>query len=725
VIVEIRVVGLSRAFRSRIRTLEPPVHNSIPSPSQPFDFRHPHSPSLTHQPRATDDQHYHLPRGGYWDFSGEQHMANVATLEELQLLSKEPEVYEREPISFPSPIVKSSASDALRSLQHQSHHLAVPGSPAVLLHQGGSAAVYPIDTSGTSAPGTPIHGHYYASPLAYSSPMAAAPAASPALQTQLMQMQNQMALLSQSIAMNAGANSAANNARPAAADSMMCFSLGERLGALHKHEELTKDELRDLQQTLHETVNGLGELRARHAVLEANLEFCKSSTTQMKSQQDKLVDHANDTTSSLVALGKDREHDRETSVRAQQALEKSVKHVASQLASVTQSTSDLMAQTREIANEQKHHEAEQRQLKKTNEAVRAELTSTLSRLQAAELRLERDREERDRLHAGMAERVSALDHELSESSARLEANWQRELAGANSRLERSLATLQRELRDAMQQQQQQMSAFQQQHQSQLLLLQTQQQQQFGGLASSLSIGTGLLSLLLQSLLPFLPYDRVQSIAAYCGSWCHALQTSPQMRTIWALLLAGDISLRVLDHFAPVLSRILVRLVGLDSLSPLTRLALRIVRLSLELGLLVQLAVAIGEWTRSLLHRARDSIQENYSDAKSSITKVATRTTLVLAPTLLVAGLYRYREQVFQGAAPVVERLQQQIQPTKRVLEWLRTADVLGAAATLLSVVPGIASSSPSPPVVVVDSTVISVPDGCAAAAATSGGTSVV
>jgi hypothetical protein len=67
---------------------------------------------------------------------------------------------------------------------------------------------------------------------------------SPQLQSQMLQLQSQMQLLSQmAVNQQAVVMSPMQHQPSPAKDPMLCFKLGERVGALHKHEEATKEAL--------------------------------------------------------------------------------------------------------------------------------------------------------------------------------------------------------------------------------------------------------------------------------------------------------------------------------------------------------------------------------------------------------------------------------------------------------------------------------------------------
>jgi hypothetical protein len=273
------------------------------------------------------------------------------------------------------------------------------------------------------------------------------------------------------------------------------------------------------------------------------------------------------------------------------------------------------------------------------------------------------------------------------------------------RHERELLVVQQLVRDSQQQQQQAAAHFQQHHQAQLLVLQTQYQHAasaassglggaaglIGGAAAglgSLAIGSGLLALVLQTLLPFVPYERVALLAQKLGQ-----ATSSFTRPAWLVLVVGDVLMRILERRAPLMVRIISRAVVGRDVSPTTLRLVRLVRLVLEAAVLLHLAIAIHDASRAAYQRLRAACQEHWSSAKQRIASTAKtvcttmggaqhvavvvvartdchaglcdefQVALVAGPTAVVAAGYRYRQEVGRGfgqVARVVRRARRRI-----------------------------------------------------------------
>jgi hypothetical protein len=141
---------------------------------------------------------------------------------------------------------------------------------------------------------------------------------------QMQQMQTQMTMLSQLAFNNALVqNQAQNNAGGSGAmrDPMLCFALGEKLGALSKGEELSKDMVSSLTGNLEQTAKTVADLQTQAEVTKSSLKVQSKAHERTIERLDKLGEDLSRIGRDLGELQKSQQYEcdlRKTSNESQQ-----------------------------------------------------------------------------------------------------------------------------------------------------------------------------------------------------------------------------------------------------------------------------------------------------------------------------------------------------------------------------------------------------------------------
>ena len=119
------------------------------------------------------------------------------------------------------------------------------------------------------------------------------------------------------------------------------------------------------------------------------------------------------------------------------------------------------------------------------------------------------------------------------------------------------------------------------------------------------VGGSLLALLLQGMLPFVPYESVHGIVQYVFSLVQPLSSSPSFKGVWTAAVACSIAARVLNRFFPLVARLLSAIIGIEGMSASSRWALSLARIVLEVGLALQLYAFVAMHVRKYCSELSD------------------------------------------------------------------------------------------------------------------------
>lgn len=452
---------------------------------------------------------------------------------------------------------------------------------------------------------------------------------SPMLQSQLMQMQSQLSMMSQL----ALANTQQAPASPAAAqrDSMLCFTLGERIGALHKHEEATKEDLSALKKGMEDNIKDIYEMRSKVAIVESELTQEQRSSKALRQHSQALDATAQEHSQVISRLEGDIQHEKSAAKTFKQAVEAKMTELAKSGRSCAAALTDIGKQLIQVENTNKRTTEDQAELKDRLETLRDQCQAICERMQAVELHWARDREQQKK-------RSKEVDETLRVN--REEAQKQ-------------LRSLERHMQDLVQQNsdhlQQQLQALRQDLSS---LSPTIHQLLASGAASQGMAGP-VTMFALQALLPFLSSERLAGI----GSWLARLYRKdwkllPHLRSIWCVVLLCDLGVRVVDWYFPWFSGVLGPALRLNVLSGNTLLVLRILRVFLEVGMMAQLMLSMYEFWQRFVASLKERIQVHAKSAKDLALKTAKVAVYCSVPAVvLTAGLvYYYRDSATAQAA---------------------------------------------------------------------------
>lgn len=498
-----------------------------------------------------------------------------------------------------------------------------------------------------SQPSTPVHERGYPGPgerlshaqaAAMHSPAPSSPAAhapvdayggSPMLQNQLMQMQSQLSMMSQL----ALANTHQASPSPAAAqrDSMLCFTLGERIGALHKHEEATKEGLSALKKGMEDNIKDIYDMRSKVAIVESELTQEQRSAKAIRQHCQALDSTSQEHSQVISRLEGDIQHEKSAAKTFKQAVESKIADLAKTGRSCAASITDIGKQLIQVENTNKHTTADQAELKERLQALRDQCQGICERMQAVELHWARDREQQKK-------RSKEVDETLRVN--REEAQKQ-------------LRSLERHMQDLVQQNsdhlQQQLQALRQDLSS---LSPTIHQLLASGAASQGMAGP-VTMFALQALLPFLSSERLAGI----GSWLASVYRKdwkllPHLRSIWCVVLLCDLGVRVVDWYFPWFSGILGPALKLNVLSGNTLLVLRILRVFFEVGMMAQLLLSIYEFWQRFLANLKERVRAHAKSAKRYAVTTAKVTAYCSVPTVMITAglLYYYKDTVTAQAA---------------------------------------------------------------------------
>jgi len=433
---------------------------------------------------------------------------------------------------------------------------------------------------------------------------------SPLLQNQLMQMQNQLSMMSQL----ALANTQQAPPSPAAAqrDSMLCFTLGERIGALHKHEEATKEDLSALKKGMEDNIKDIYDMRSKVAIVESELSQEQRAAKSLRQHCQALDSTAQEHSQMISRLDGDVQHERSSMKTLKQAMETKLAELGKASRSYAVTLTDLGKQLIQVENVNKRTAEEQGDLKEGVQVLREQCQAICERMQAVELHWTRDREQQKKRDKEVDEAVRVTREEAQKQLRSLERHMQDLIQQHSDHLQQQLQALRQDLSS---------------------LSPTIHQLLASGAASQGMAGP-VTMFALQALLPFLSSEKLAGI----GSWLARLYGKewtllPHLRSVWCVVLLCDLGIRVVDWYFPWFSGVLGPALRLNVLSGNTLMVLRILRVFLEVGLMAQLFVTIYECWQRFVARAKAWLKAHAQSAKTTL-KVAAFCAL---PTAVVAG----------------------------------------------------------------------------------------
>eukprot|EP01094_Clydonella_sp_ATCC50884_P012784 TRINITY_DN23067_c0_g1_i1.p1 TRINITY_DN23067_c0_g1~~TRINITY_DN23067_c0_g1_i1.p1 ORF type:complete len:573 (+),score=157.31 TRINITY_DN23067_c0_g1_i1:338-2056(+) len=454
---------------------------------------------------------------------------------------------------------------------------------------------------------------------------------SPQISNQLMQMQNQMSMMSQVMAMQS--HQPRREPETGQRDSMLCFSLGERLGALNKHEEITALELKDLQGTVQESAESVTKVRESLKLLEANIAYLQEKNTDEQQHVMRVEKNVQKIFKDVLSLGKDQEHDRIALREARDKQEHFLAEAAKQERRTRELIAEAKAQHASLSSELSHAIEAQREMKVRLGRTEEKAADTGNALSALEASLRNERVRTEQQMEAVTGRLDAACGDMTATLTRCEHEMRRAQERHAKQMEARIQALGAEFRQQLNHVQQSL----QQQQGQLLSM--------GQAGMGTGIGGSLLSLFLGSMMPFLPYDRLDGLVRYAVSYVGPLSSSTSFRGVWGVAVGCSIGARVLQRFCPLVSTLAAALLGLDRLHPWTRMVLRLGRIALELGLILQLyALAASRcqhyYSESMekVHAALHTIQRWVAMATYFVVGIA-------AVLLVAAAAYAVRTRV--------------------------------------------------------------------------------
>lgn len=470
------------------------------------------------------------------------------------------------------------------------------------------------------------------------------------IQSQLMQMQNQMSMLSQAMVSGNGSNSSSQSGLNSAKDSMLCFTLGERIGAIHKHEEHTKDSLKEMSSSLEDATRQVFELRSRNGLLDSMLNQHDHQIKGLIDQQTHSSQQLQSLSTDISVMSKEmalvRQNTDQTSQRIEQQIQQQTKKINDQQVGLVNYNANVASLQREF----ELLGSQFQQQSATSLKVRSDVDQASLRLQAVELHLQRDRDDVQRERKRMATELESQREMMTQQMRKIEQQSNNQALQLTQQMQQQIAQLRMELMSYQQQQQMQLQA------------------------SLQSPVGGFTNFFLQILLPFLSTQKLQTITNWVWSWQQGLELAPGARRAWGLLLFGDLMLRLIDHHAPWMGNAISFATGWSSFSPSIRFAFQMLRLVFEITVVVQLTVSLNDWMHQTLTDLRQRLSDRMDTIKLFLRRALLGMLILGVPCFALATYYYLHRPV--ALAPLVslvtpESLQSSPLSWKRATKSLR------------------------------------------------------
>lgn len=388
---------------------------------------------------------------------------------------------------------------------------------------------------------------------------------------QLTMLQAQMAMISQL---------AINNNRPQQQDSvsaMLAFQLGEKLGAIGSNGEHTKTSLSSVSHTI-ETLSALAnDMKLELEKTKIELKHATSGHSQLHQQLERVSQNLNVHGQSLAELRKDVHHHSEARTNDRSEATERMKSVSEEAKVSRERIVELEGVTLRLADE-------------------VRLLSTAQR------------EERKELHE-----LSKSHNEVSKKLNLLEANLQRDRETAAREVDR----ITKDVRELQRLTAVELRALDEKHQTVLAAVQTLRFEVQADLRKGPSLADGVLGVVLRTILPFMPNERIQAFVRFLYSkFGNAMHATARRFSI--LLLSLDLLHRAASIKYPELIAVLSSVLGLADFSRTTRFFLKIFRICFEVAMLTQLALILYDSLQHRFQQVRTTITDNRTLIASSL-----------------------------------------------------------------------------------------------------------
>lgn len=209
-----------------------------------------------------------------------------------------------------------------------------------------------------------------------------------AMYSQIQQMQGQMSLLSQLALVNgvaatnaannqANQNNNNNNNNSLGRDPMLAFALGEKLGALGKSEELSKDNLTSLNSSLDENKKNLSELQVQSEILRNSISSQSKQNERTGERVDKILSDLGKLSRDIAELTKTQQYESELRKNSNESTTKEVQGITIRLSETRDELSKQVIQQQslnvELSRERQTRIEDQKEQKQSITSLKQEV----------------------------------------------------------------------------------------------------------------------------------------------------------------------------------------------------------------------------------------------------------------------------------------------------------------------------------------------------------------